>query len=267
MTNEFDFNPTMTLTGREREWVLDELGVFFQDRVLTDILYRVKGGKEATVFCCRAHPSTGFKLLAAKIFRPRMFRAMKNDAMYREGRTLLDEEGKSVLDSRQGRAIQKKTRFGKQLSEVSWHQHEYGTLKMFHAAGADVPQPFAQTRNTILMEYVGDTEHYAPTLQEVALDLTESRPLFERIMRNIELFLSYHRIHADLSAYNVLYRQGEVKIIDFPQTVDAMMNHNAYFLLSRDIDRICQYFAKQGVKTNPAQLTADLWTRYLKGEL
>lgn len=262
-----EINPTMTLTGREGEWVLEALGGFFQDRVLTDILYRVKGGKEATVFCCRAHPSTGFMLLAAKIFRPRMFRAMKNDAMYREGRTLLDEEGKSVLESRQGRAIQKKTRFGKQLSEVSWHQHEYETLKLFHASGADVPQPFAQTSNTILMEYVGDAEHYAPTLQDVTLDLNEARSLFERIIRNIELFLSCHRIHADLSAYNILYRQGDIKIIDFPQTVDVMMNHNAYFLLSRDIDRICQYFAKQGVNTNPAQLTADLWSRYLRGEL
>jgi RIO kinase 1 len=262
-----EFVPTMTLTGREREWVLDALGGFFQDRVLTDILYRVKGGKEATVFCCRADPSTGFKYLAAKIFRPRMFRAMKNDALYREGRTFLDEEGKSVTDSREMRALRKKTRFGNRLNEASWHQHEYGTLQLFHATGADVPKPFAQAGNTILMEYIGDLDHVAPTLHEVALDPSEARPLFERVMRNIELFLSCHRVHADLSAYNVLYWQGEVKIIDFPQAVDAMMNHHAYFLLSRDIERICQYFAKQGVQANPAQLTAELWARYLRGEL
>jgi len=186
MDQETEFNPSITLTGREREWVLEALNGFYHDRILTDLLYRVKGGKEATVFCGRANPSTGTRLVAAKVFRPRMFRAMKYDAMYREGRTLLDGEGKS---------------------------------------------------------------------------------LFDRVMRNVELFLGCHRIHADLSAYNVLYWRGKITIIDFPQTVDAIMNPHAFFLLSRDVERVCQYFNRYGLKTDPARRTADLWSRYRRGEL
>ena len=32
------------------------LGGFYRDHVITDVLARVKGGKEANVYCCQAHP-------------------------------------------------------------------------------------------------------------------------------------------------------------------------------------------------------------------
>jgi RIO kinase 1 len=267
METNFEFNPTATLTGLEREWVLEALERFYHDRVISDILYRVKGGKEATVFCCRANPETGHELLAAKIFRPRMFRAMKNDALYREGRTMLDDEGKSVFESRQGRALRRKTRFGKNLAEVSWHHHEYETLRLLYEAGLDVPQPIARSTNVILMEYLGDESAPAPILQNVELSPGELQNIFERLIRNVECFLACNRIHADLSAYNVLYWNGDIKIIDLPQAVDAMTNPNAFTFLARDIDRLCQYFNKQGLATDASRIAQDLWTKYLHGEL
>jgi RIO kinase 1 len=267
METEAEFEPTLTLTGQERRWVLEALSGFYRDRILVDILYRVKGGKEATVFCCRGHPETSQALLAAKIFRPRMFRAMKNDAMYREGRALRDQEGKSLHESRQLRAMRKRTRFGKRLEEISWHQHEYAVLKLLYEAGADVPRPIAVSDNAILMEYVGDERWAAPALQDVTLERDEVEPMFHRLTRNIELFLACCHVHADLSAYNVLYWQGNFKIIDFPQAVDAANNHNAFFLLTRDIERICQYFQKYGIKAQGPQLAVDLWTRFMQAEL
>ena len=59
-------------------------------------------------------------------------------------------------------------------------------------------------------------------------------------MRNVELMLAYDRVHGDLSAYNVLYRDGEVRIIDFPQAVDPRFNSNALYLLERDIEHLCR---------------------------
>jgi RIO kinase 1 len=267
METNFEFNPTARLTGQEREWVLNALESFYHDGVISDILYHVKGGKEATVFCCRANSETGHDLLAAKIFRPRMFRAMKNDALYREGRTMLDDEGKSVFESRQGRALRRKTRFGKNLAEASWHHHEYETLRLLYEAGLDVPQPIACSTNVILMEYVGDESAPAPILQNVELSPSELQNIFERLIRNVECFLACNRVHADLSAYNVLYWNGDVKIIDMPQAVDAMTNPNAYGFLTRDIDRLCKYFNKQGLATDASRIAQDLWTKYLHGEL
>ena len=36
---------------------------FYEDWLITEVLHVVKSGKEATVYCCRAHPHTGEKLI------------------------------------------------------------------------------------------------------------------------------------------------------------------------------------------------------------
>jgi RIO kinase 1 len=91
------FNPSLNASRHERDWILNYLGPFYDDEHITDVLRKVKGGKEATVYCCAAHPGTGLELIAAKVYRPRMFRNLRNDARYRQGRQILDEQGKAVL--------------------------------------------------------------------------------------------------------------------------------------------------------------------------
>jgi RIO kinase 1 len=117
------------------------------------------------------------------------------------------------------------------------------------------------------MEYVGDVPNAAPTLQEVTLSRLEAHEVFERLIRNVTLFLRHSRIHADLSAFNVLYWNGQIRIIDFPQAVDAETHPDAYGLLARDIDRLCRYFSRQGVRCNAPAIAADLWGRFLRAEL
>ncbi len=41
--------------------------------------------------------------------------------------------------------------------------------------------------------------------------------------------------------FNILYWEGDISIIDFPQVVDARNNPHAQ-LLQRDIKRVCDYF-------------------------
>ena len=154
------------------------------------MLSRVKGGKEANVYCCAAHPATGLDLIAAKIYRPRLFRQLRNDSRYRQGRSYLDERGKVVRDERLLVAIQKKTSTGQELVHNSWLEHEFQTLKLLHEAGVDVPRPVSHGNNTILMEYLGDAGLAAPALQAVRLEPDEVQPLFERLMHNVELMLS-----------------------------------------------------------------------------
>jgi len=264
---EDEFDPGFAGTFSEHQWIKQSLGGFYEDKWFTDILYRAKGGKEATVYCCQAGPAVGAELLAAKVYRPRAFRAMKNDSLYRQGREMLDAEGKPIRDSRAQRAIRKNTRFGRQLKTASWNLNEYKTMQAFAAAGADVPRPLAHGRNAILMEFVGDRNGPAPVLQRVRLGPNEAERLFRRIVRNVELMLSCGRIHADLSAYNVLYWQGEVKVIDFPQAVPADGHPQAFALLTRDLDRICRYFARQGVRADANALACEMWRRYMNAEI
>jgi RIO kinase 1 len=74
--------------------------------------------------------------------------------------------------------------------------------------------------------------------------------------------LACHRVHGDLSAYNLLYWEGEYKIIDFPQAVDPRRNSKAVDLFTRDIERVSQYFSRFGVRCDAPALANDLWSRY-----
>jgi RIO kinase 1 len=251
----------------ERSWVVSSLLGFYQDNQVTDVLQRVKGGKEANVYCCQAHPKTGVDLIAAKLYRPRMLRSLKNDALYKEGRQALDEQGKEIRGGRLQRALYKKTDFGQEVSIQSWIMHEFETMIALYQAGVDVPRPLFQAGNTLLMEYMGDESSPAPVLQDVRLERDEAHVIFGRLITNVERMLSLNLIHGDLSAYNVLYWDGEARIIDFPQAVDPRFNRNAAALLSRDVERLCQHFSRYGIKANAATISSNLWSRYQMAQL
>jgi RIO kinase 1 len=259
---EMGFRPTFTGSVHEREWILNYLGPFYDNHQITDVLRRVQGGKEANVYCCAAHPSTGLELVAAKVYRPRMFRNLRNDARYRTGRAILDGDGIDVHDDRLLRAVRRKTAFGRELAHTSWLSHEYQTLQLLYAAGVAVPRPLEQSENTILMAYLGEELAPAPTLQQVRLGPDEVEPLFHRLMENVELMMAHKRVHGDLSAYNVLYWEGEVWMIDLPQAIDPWVNPDAAQILQRDITRLCDYFGRYGIRSDPAALADDLWRRY-----
>jgi RIO kinase 1 len=256
------FNPTFSSSRHEREWIFSYLGPFYDSKLITDVLKKVKGGKEANVYCCAAHPDTGLGLIAAKIYRPRMFRNLRNDVRYRKNREILDEDGKRVDDERLLHAVRQGTQVGKEALHTSWLEHEYHTLQLIYEAGGDVPQPIACGHNTILMEYVGEVDLPAPTLNQVTLSREEAAGLYDRLVRNVRLMLDCNRVHADLSAYNVLYWKGEFKIIDFPQAVDPRSNPEAFDIFRRDVLRLCQYFMRAGVRCKPEALAAEFWEHY-----
>ena len=246
----------------EEWWLLDSLGELYEHQWISDVLSRVKGGKEASVYQCRAGTAVKANLAAAKVYRPRSLRNLRNDGMYRQGREDLNAEGKVVIDDGQLHAMRKNTEYGRELLHQSWIAYEFTSLQTLHAAGADVPEPYTMTHNAILMGFVGDEDTSAPTLSEIHLDGSEAKLLFERTLRNIDILLKHERIHGDLSAYNILYWDGDIVLIDFPQAISPRINKNAFKIFSRDIIRICEYFAKQGVKSDARKLAEELWNAH-----
>lgn len=265
---EGEFTTTYKYGRYEAEWLLNALRKFYEEELIVDILAMVKGGKEASVYRCQGHNSLGKPFVAAKVYRPRRFRNLSNDAMYRQGRRTLDADGKPPQrkDHRIARAIDKKTDFGVQVQHTSWLQYEFTTMKKLFRAGGAVPEPISTGSNAILMDYIGDEFEAAQTLNHIKLDRDEAHSLFDEVMRNIELMLEHELIHGDLSAYNILYWEGKITLIDFPQIVQLRGNSDAKFILHRDITRICQYFMKQGVDCDPEMIMADIWYRYMESD-
>lgn len=246
----------------EEWWLLDSLGAFYEHKWISDVTRRVKGGKEASVYQCKPGVEVEASLLAAKVYRPRSLRNLKNDQQYRVGRVDLDEEGNALWKEADINAIAKRTSYGEEVRHQSWISYEFVTMEMLYEAGMDVPRPFAKEKNAILMEFIGDAGTAAPTLNSIALDRDEAEKLYQRVVRNLDILLSKDRIHGDLSAYNILYWQGDIKFIDFPQVVLPESNPSSWGIFQRDVTRICQYFASQGVRVDSRKLAVELWTSH-----
>jgi serine/threonine-protein kinase RIO1 len=95
----------------------------------------------------------------------------------------------------------------------------------------------------------------------------EARETLDRLLWNVELFLGHNWIHADLSAFNVLWWEGKATVIDLPQAVDPRSNPHAHELLARDVKNVCDHFAKLGVRRDADEISRGLWMAFMFAEL
>lgn len=239
---------------------IPELELCIDEGWISDVLYELKSGKEATAYCCLGGSTSGLPLVAAKLYRPLETRGFRNDTVYQAGRT-------DGWKRRERLAFEGKSRIGLKMRFSSWVEHEYQTLELLHAAGTRVPRPVMKTTDVILMEFIGDEAGPAPPLNTVRLDHPTAGEHFDRLMHDIATWLRHDRVHGDLSAYNILYWEDELITIDFPQAVDPRSNPNALALLERDIANVCTHFRKYGIRADPTAIAGDLWMRYRFGDL
>jgi RIO kinase 1 len=237
----------------------DEIAPFFDEGFITDVLFPVKRGKEATVYCAKAHPDRAETHYALKYYRPLSHRSFRNDAIYQEGRF--------GRETREVRAMRTKTKKGRMFQFQSWVAHEYAMLSALKSAGVDVARPIAVANSSLLIEFIGEDGIAAPLLSSIRLNPEEAREILQHLLASIELMLACHVVHSDLSAYNVLYWQGRPTIIDLPQAVNARTNPNARQLLVHDVAQVCRYFARQGVASNANTIADELWERYAHARL
>ncbi|MBN1858462.1 hypothetical protein JW848_04575 [Candidatus Bipolaricaulota bacterium] len=237
-----------------------ELDAFVDQGLITGIYGRLSSGKEGTIYCCRAHPCLRRRFAAAKVYRRHAAGSYKMSATYFEGRER--ELKPQVL-----RAIQSRSRFGKDIAEGLWVGAEYTNLQRLARVGASVPVPIAASGSAILMEYIGNGAGPAPQLIGCSFSLDEAEEIHRQILKQIELMLRAHLVHGDLSPYNVLLWKGEARIIDLPQAVDPRFNHAAFDLLQRDIGSVTDFLSRFGVIAPPENIATRLWERYRRAEL
>ncbi len=257
------------LMKHEHHWLPKWLEPFEKSGWFDTVLYRVRSGKEAVVYCCEAKPETGFDLLAAKVYLPPKSRASKYHDTYNLGRDLLDSEGQPIRQKRYNNKRKKRVpkQEEKRQTNISWVQHEYQTQQLVFSAGAKVPQPLAVNDNALLTTYIGNRRLPAPTLQRTKIHPTQAGNLFIQLLEQMALFLSQDRIHSDLSSYNILYHNNDFTIIDFPQAINAQTHPKAFYFLHRDVKRLCDYFSKFELEADARAFARALWGKYKSGEL
>jgi RIO kinase 1 len=226
------------------------------DGVIDEVIRSLKSGKEATVYIVR----TGTQLRCAKVYRDMAQRSFQKRAQYQEGR--------KIRGSRQARAMNKSTRFGRREQESAWKNAEVDALYRLVAANVRVPKPYGYFNDVLVMELVADTDgHPAPRLGEVELTPDTARAFHGFLIRQIVRMLSIGLIHGDLSEFNVLLGADGPVIIDLPQVVNAAGNNAALAMLERDVNNIRGTLGRFAPELLATEFAREMWALFEQGEL
>ena len=232
------------------------LEALVQEGLIDDVLRQLMSGKEATVYVVRC----GQETRCAKVYKDANKRNFRQAALYQEGR--------KTKNSRQARAIQKGTRYGRKSQEEAWQTVEVDTLYRLAAAGVRVPRPYGFFQGVVLMELLTDAQgNAAPRLNDLVLSQEVALAYHAMLVRQIVRMLSVGVIHGDLSEYNVLVDRDGPVIIDLPQAVNAAGNNNAASMLQRDVDNITTYFSRFAPALASTQFGKEIWSLYEGGAM
>ena len=127
-----------------------------EDGLVDAVIRQLMSGKEAMVFVVRC----GEEIRCAKVYKEANKRSFRQAVDYTENR--------KTKNSRQARAMEKGTRYGRKVQEEAWQSAEVDALYRLAAAGVRVPRPYNFHEGVLLMELVTD-EHgdAAPRLNDV----------------------------------------------------------------------------------------------------
>src|SRR5690606_13505786 len=135
------------------DWVVTDRGAVDTD------LGTIKTGKAADVPLVRREATDGSghtTLMAAKRYRDDRHRSFHRSAAYTESRR--------ARRSRDTRALDRKSSYGRQVAASMWAQAEWQALCRYWEAGVAVPYPVQVDGPEILMEFVADAALAAPPL-------------------------------------------------------------------------------------------------------
>lgn len=227
-----------------------------EEGLIDEVMRQLMSGKEATVYVVRC----GEEIRCAKVYKEASQRSFKNAASYQEGR--------KVKNSRQARAMEKGTRYGRKMQEEVWQNAEVDALYRLAAAGVKVPRPYICHEGVLLMDLVTDADgNAAPRLNDVELTPELARQYHAQLLHQVVLMLCAGVIHGDLSEFNILVDEEGPVIIDLPQAIDAASNTEAGVMLERDVNNLATYFGQFAPELNGTKFGKEIWKLFTAGLL
>ena len=137
-----------------------------------------------------------------------------------------------------------------------WVRKEYRNLLRLAKWGLRVPEPIAVQKNVLVMEYIGDEIAPAPRLRDTKIDNPEE--VFDYLIRfTATAWQKANLVHGDLSAYNILWHEGEAVVIDVGQGV--VQNHpKSEEFLVRDVKQLVRWANSNGIDVELAEAMYDV---------
>jgi RIO kinase 1 len=225
----------------------------------------LKSGKEAQINIVERTGDDGRTcVLARKFYMPRGVKqkgelealglqrasTFTNDVKYREGR--------QFRKTRDRRAVNVMSNYGKRLLQDRWTNHEFDVMKKLWHAGVNVPYPESFANDLFYLEYVGDLDGAAPQLNGARLQRPALERAWTQLVDGLRDITAAGIAHGDLSAYNMLWWEDRLWFIDFPQAVEIAENPSGLDFLHRDVLNVCDWFKRRGIEHDPEELFADL---------
>jgi RIO kinase 1 len=227
-----------------------------EEGLVDQVVRQLMSGKEATVYVVRC----GDEIRCAKVYKEATQRSFHQAVAYQEGRR--------VKNSRQARAMEKGTRYGRKMAEEVWQNAEVDALYRLAAAGVRVPKPYLCLEGVLLMDLVHDADgNAAPRLGDMALSREQALEFHAVLLQQVVLMLCAGVIHGDLSEYNILVDAHGPVIIDLPQAVDAAGNSAAPAMLERDVTNLANFFGTFVPELLDTQYGKEIWGLYQAGLL
>jgi RIO kinase 1 len=227
-----------------------------RDGLVDEVIRPLKSGKEASVYVVLSEG----EIRCAKVYKEANKRGFHKQTLYQEGR--------KVRNSRQARAMEKNTRFGRKQQEEVWQNAEVDALYRLASVGVRVPKPYNFVEGVLLMELVTDAEGAAaPRLNDLVLTKDEALSYHAQLINEVVRMLCAGLVHGDLSEFNVLVDSHGPVIIDLPQAVDAAANNNAARMLERDVNNMAAYFGRFAPELLNNQYGKEIWKLYESGNL
>ena len=232
------------------------LAAMVEEGLVDEVVGQLMSGKEATVYIVRC----GDAIRCAKVYKDAKQRSFRNNASYQEGR--------KVKNSRQARAMEKGSRYGRKMQEEVWQSAEVDALYRLAAAGVRVPRPHLCFEGVLLMDLVLDADgNAAPRLNDVELSEELALEYHALLINQVVRMLCAGLIHGDLSEYNILVGETGPVIIDLPQAVDAAGNSHGAEMLERDVNNLRTYFSSFAPTLRDSQYGKEIWANYESGLL
>ncbi len=236
------------------------LQALVDEGLIDTVVRQLMSGKEALVYVVRC----GDETRCAKIYKEATHRSFRQAVDYTENR--------KVKNSRQGRAMAKGSKFGRQAQEAAWQSAEVDALYRLAAAGVRVPQPYNFFEGVLLMELVTDAHgDAAPRLNDVAFTPEQALAHHATLIAEVVRMLCAGVVHGDLSEFNILLAHvngvDTPVIIDLPQAVDAAGNNHAQRMLLRDVQNLRDFFGQFAPALLATDFGPEIWSLYQAGLL